>query len=568
MLIARACIIASAVACFAVNIAAAQPVLRDRDGVRPQRERDAARPERDRQEQASARWVQFGCRPIQGNDQAEVKRFRVDVDNRRFSAIRLSAFGSDVRLAEVKVALPNGDIDVVPVSTIAPINAGTSSDPLDLRGRSHEIRDIEIVFGSQSVSSDRKICVEGLAARDGGTEVRNWVQLGCQVVDFGRDLDRIRVQNQGDSFRALRIDVRENAVQVNTFAVRFFGGASQILVQNPPGLEIQRDRRSPRFTLDQGPQRIREIDLFYNSVPSVRGRAVACVEGLRGPPIPVVPPIVPMADIPPPPAGWERFECQSVGAAGAALSVYVGRNRGRFSGVQVQAFQSGVRVEKLDMVLANQRHDRRHAEPFSVSRDGSTPYFFEDNPHHIETIELAFQSRDRRDGSSESATVCLNGRTAPDRPPRNPSGNRPNDRPGPAGQADWKEIGCQLAQTRPDFDVYRVGREEGTFGAIRFVARRGDVLVRSFKVIFENGASEEYTTGGNDDLLLRSGEPSRALDLVGERRIIRRIQMNYRSASDYRDAEVCIFGQLDRSRPEEGSFWRRQTISDQPWRRF
>ena len=51
-----------------------------------------------------------------------------------------------------------------------------------------------------------------------------------------------------------------------------------------------------------------------------------------------------------------------------------------------------------------------------------------------------------------------------------------------------------------------------------------------------------------------------AAGIAGGNRIVRRIVMLYQSGSDFREAEVCIHGQFDRSRADAptGNFWRRQ----------
>ena len=92
MLIARACIIASAIAYFAISDASAQQ----------RRERE---------------WVSLGCYEIRNQIQ-EAGLIRVDIGDRRVSAIRLSAFGSTVRIVEARVTSPTGNSEYLPLEAI------------------------------------------------------------------------------------------------------------------------------------------------------------------------------------------------------------------------------------------------------------------------------------------------------------------------------------------------------------------------------------------------------------------------------------------------------------------
>jgi hypothetical protein len=113
-----------------------------------------------------------------------------------------------------------------------------------------------------------------------------------------------------------------------------------------------------------------------------------------------------------------------------------------------------------------------------------------------------------------------------------------------------------------DFDVYMVGRDEGNYSAIRFYALRNDVVLRKVRIAFEAGAYEEFSMTGDSDNNVVTDRPTPAIDLRGDRRIIRLIEMTYKSGSDSRrDAILCIEGQPGRSTSSEGGGWRREPIS-------
>jgi len=113
------------------------------------------------------------------------------------------------------------------------------------------------------------------------------------------------------------------------------------------------------------------------------------------------------------------------------------------------------------------------------------------------------------------------------------------DWPGRADR-DWLELGCQRVSFRVDADVVRVGRHEGRFKAIRAYARGGDVEMLNVRVIYSNGQPDDLPIRH----VLRRGDRTRPLDLLGWQRSIDRIELVYRALPNYRgrDAVICIEG--------------------------
>jgi hypothetical protein len=104
---------------------------------------------------------------------------------------------------------------------------------------------------------------------------------------------------------------------------------------------------------------------------------------------------------------------------------------------------------------------------------------------------------------------------------------------------EWDELGCKNVEFRAERDTIPVGREEGRFSAIQLRVSGNAVHLLDLRVI--------YGDGSTDDIPVRSeipdGGQTRPLDLKGDRRVIRRIEMIYRSASRSRTrARVCVYG--------------------------
>jgi hypothetical protein len=107
-------------------------------------------------------------------------------------------------------------------------------------------------------------------------------------------------------------------------------------------------------------------------------------------------------------------------------------------------------------------------------------------------------------------------------------------------EARWERLGCQKVGFITDKDVIRVGRSEGRFKSIRLQVSGNKVYMDDLKVIYGNGDP--------DDIPVRSeigaGGQTPALDLKGERRAIKEIEMKYHSQPNFKgQATVCVDGQ-------------------------
>jgi hypothetical protein len=106
------------------------------------------------------------------------------------------------------------------------------------------------------------LAADAQAQRRGG----NWVELGCQQVSFiGKDRDSIRVGRREGRFKAIRLEARNNDVEVLDLKVVYSNGA-------PDDIQVRSNIRAGSRTrpLDlKGRERaIQQIDLVYRSRPS------------------------------------------------------------------------------------------------------------------------------------------------------------------------------------------------------------------------------------------------------------------------------------------------------------
>ena len=107
-------------------------------------------------------------------------------------------------------------------------------------------------------------------------------------------------------------------------------------------------------------------------------------------------------------------------------------------------------------------------------------------------------------------------------------------------QAAWEQLGCRKVGFLVDKDVIHVGRSEGKFRSIRLQVSGNKVHMMDLKVIYANGAPDDIPVREE----IRAGGQTRALDLKGERRAIKDIEMVYRSQPNFKgEATVCVEGE-------------------------
>ncbi len=109
-----------------------------------------------------------------------------------------------------------------------------------------------------------------------------------------------------------------------------------------------------------------------------------------------------------------------------------------------------------------------------------------------------------------------------------------------AAQARWEQLGCKKVGFLVDKDVIHVGRGEGRFRSIRLLVSGNKVHMMDLKVIYANGQPDDIPV--RDEI--RAGGQTKPLDLKGERRAIKEIEMVYRSQPSFKgEATVCVEGQ-------------------------
>ncbi len=107
---------------------------------------------------------------------------------------------------------------------------------------------------------------------------------------------------------------------------------------------------------------------------------------------------------------------------------------------------------------------------------------------------------------------------------------RSNARP----RTTWEKLGERSVDFGRDRDVIQVGRSEGRFRRLKLIVRNNAVEMISFKVIYGNGEPDELPVRSR----IRAGGETRAIDLKGDARAIREVQLVYKSVPNFRGKAV------------------------------
>lgn len=104
---------------------------------------------------------------------------------------------------------------------------------------------------------------------------------------------------------------------------------------------------------------------------------------------------------------------------------------------------------------------------------------------------------------------------------------------------DWQKLGSRSVALIGDHDVIPVTVLRGNFRKIKLKVRENDINMNDLTVIYATGAADNIPIRG----FIKKGGESRVIDLRGGDRIIRSVQLTYRSVPNSKGrAEVAIWG--------------------------
>jgi hypothetical protein len=223
---------------------------------------------------AEAREVSIGSITYDAAPQREV----INAGNEPFRSIRFEVRQNDVEVLDIRVVYDNGASEDIRVRQL--FRAGSSSRNLDLSNPRRGVRQIVVTFVPKGPA---RLVFFGDGAGGGGgsgsgESAGDWSRLGCRDIRFLADRDTLKVGQFDRRFSAVRLKVRKAAVEVSSIRITFGNGSRQDVRVGeliPPG------GTSRAIQLDGGNRAIDRVEMNYRSIPTNKGTAEICIDGLE-----------------------------------------------------------------------------------------------------------------------------------------------------------------------------------------------------------------------------------------------------------------------------------------------
>ncbi len=256
----------------------------------------------------------------------------------------------------------------------------------------------------------------------------------------------------------------------------------------------------------------------------------------------------PMPDRPAPrwdSTGWTLLGTQTVDGRTDRDIITVNK-RARFDKLTLVVEDSDLELLDMNIEFANgERWSPKLAYHFRENQR-SRQIDLPGDDRHIARIELLY--RNTPGGGRARVEVYAKdvrnvaGYTPPPPRPVEP----PLPPPPPAWDASgWTLLGSQTVEGKKDKDSYVVGRKAGKFDRLTIVVKDSDLEMLDFVVVFENGQKFEPKVKHT----FREGERTRSIDLPGNDRYIKQINVKYANLPGGGKARVEIYAKDTRNAP-------------------
>ncbi len=221
---------------------------------------------------------------------------------------------------------------------------------------------------------------------------------------------------------------------------------------------------------------------------------------------------------------WVLLGTERVGNHPDRDIIHIGRDEGRFEKLMLKVTGNDIHVGDVKVVYANGSSEHLNVQEYV--RDGQSTSALDLRGHHraIERVELLYQADRPR---FRQARVHVYGQLSDisSGPPPSPHG--------------WEVLGAQSVGFMVDHDTIAVGADKGRFRTLKLEVKDHDVFVYNARVTFRSGEVQELPIYG----LVRGGATTAELDLTGERRMIERVDLVYRSRPGFHGrAHVALLG--------------------------
>jgi hypothetical protein len=359
-----------------------------------------------------------------------------------------------------------------------------------------------------------------------------WTLLGAQTVDGRRDRDTIVVGKQEGRFDQLTLVVQDSDLELNDFLITF--GNKETFQPNVRHV-FREGSRTRVIDLPGNDRFISRIDLRYANIPGGgKARVEVWARNVRGggPPGPRPPAPGPAWDS----TGWTLLGSQTVSGHGGKADkdvIHVGKHEGRYDELTMVVTDSD--LELVDFVVTFGNNETFRPQVKHVFREGSRSRSIDlpGNTRAIKKIDLTYANLP----GGGKARVEIWGR------------QRGGAAPAPVGggggavfdSKGWTLLGSQTVSGhggKADKDVIVVGKQEGKFDQLTMVVTDSDLDLIDLVVTFGNGSAFAPKLKH----LFKEGARTRVIDLPGNDRFIKQIELTYANLPGGGKARVEVWG--------------------------
>lgn len=349
-----------------------------------------------------------------------------------------------------------------------------------------------------------------------------WEKLGEKEVAFRGDRDVIPVGAQDGRFDALRLHVTGNGLELLDLKVVFGNGESQDVTVRE---NLAEGARTRVIDLTGNTRVITRVELVYKTEGRRReGRATVHVWGRRtgggG-------------------AARERWDVlgeKEVLFRAERDVIEVGAREGRYSRLMLEAVGNGVELLDVDVIFGD--GDHQDVAVREVLRAGTRTRVIDlrGGPRVIKRVALVYRTDDQKNREGR-ATIRVHGLFAEGGAAAAPAGGGRDEGVG----AGWTLLGEKEVLFQTERDAIAVGSRDGRFRQLKLLVRGNGIEFLDLKVTFGNGDVQDVAVRQ----VIEAGGATREIDLPGEARVIRSVELVYRTRDQKnRDgrAHVRVFG--------------------------
>jgi len=103
----------------------------------------------------------------------------------------------------------------------------------------------------------------------------------------------------------------------------------------------------------------------------------------------------------------------------------------------------------------------------------------------------------------------------------------------------WEQLGMRVVNMTADHDEIVVSVAEGIFSSVKLKIMKAPIHLLNINIIFANGDNKNVAI----DKLLPAGSETAVIDLPGNKRIIKKVNLNYKSVPTQKGrAVVSLWG--------------------------